>query len=153
MYVTTSHFGEIEISEEDILVFNQGIPGFEDIKSYVLIQVDEGIPFMYLQAIEDSAISFIVTNPFLFFPDYDFQLPEAAGDELGIHSVEQVEVWSIITLNEQMTQATANLLAPIIINKAGRLGKQVVLHDSGYQVRHQIPLADAEETNQSEGGK
>jgi flagellar assembly factor FliW len=151
MNISTLFFGELEVEEKDIITFIQGVPGFEDLTRYMWIQAEENIPFLYLQSLEKGELSFLVTNPFLFFKEYDFQLPEFAQDELLIEQPEDVEVWSIVTVNEDYTKATVNLLAPIIVNTKNQTAKQVILNDTEYKVKHELVLIDANETNQTEG--
>jgi flagellar assembly factor FliW len=151
MNISTLFFGELEVEEKDTITFIQGVPGFEDLTRYTRIQPERNIPFLYLQSLEKGELSFLVTNPFLFFKEYDFQLPELAQDELQIKQPEDVEVWSIVTVNEDYTKATVNLLAPIIVNSKNQTAKQVILNDTEYKVKHELVLIDANETNQTEG--
>jgi len=138
MKVTTSRFGEIEIEEEDIVAFPKGLPGFDSYTKYVIVSPEQDEPFAYLQSLQDKDLVFIITDPFLFYPEYDFELSESAVAELGIESPGNVLVRSIISIPNELDQATINLVAPIIINGETRLGKQVVLGKTPYQTRHPL---------------
>ncbi|GGD92232.1 flagellar assembly protein FliW [Paenibacillus nasutitermitis] len=135
MFIETLTWGTIEAAEEQLYHFPKGIPGFEDKKNFVLIDHEEG-PFVYLQSTCTRELAFLVADPFLFFPGYEFELPEGEMKELQVDS--QVVVRCILTLKEQMEQSTLNLLAPIVLNPEKRLGKQVVLHQTGYHTRHPL---------------
>lgn len=145
MQITTRDFGDIEIKESDIILFQEGIPGFEELTKYVMIKnADEELPFHWLQSIENPQLAFIIINPFLFKKDYDFTIPKSVVDKLEIKGYEDVEIYSIVSIPEDFNKMTANLLAPLIINPKKGLGKQLVLDGTQYHTRHLI----IEEINQ-----
>lgn len=133
MIIETLSWGELEVSEEQTYSFPKGIPGFEEETSFALIAM-EGTPFWYLQSMKEKGLSFLLGDPFPFFPSYEFELPEDETEELGVQS--DVIVRCIITLKEQTEKSTINLLAPIVFNPVNRKGKQVILHKSTYGPRH-----------------
>lgn len=45
---------------------------------------------------------------------------------------------AILTIEEPFEQSTANLMAPIVVNRRKMLAKQVILHDSSYQTKQPI---------------
>jgi len=139
MFIETLTWGTIEVAEEQLYHFPKGIPGFEDKQDFALVDPEDG-PFVYLQSTRSSELAFLVADPFLFYPGYEFELPEGEIKELQVES--QVVVRCILTLKEPMEKSTMNLLAPIVLNPEKRLGKQVVLHQTKYQTRH--PLWSAE---------
>ncbi|WP_027087238.1 flagellar assembly protein FliW [Cohnella panacarvi] len=138
MIIHTSRFGELDIQEQEVIRFEQGIPGFEDLRRFVLIEVPDHEPFSYLQCIDDSEVSFIVTDPFEFFADFECELPVPVVEDLKIVSAEQVLVRAIVSIHGELESATANLVAPVIINRAERTGKQVVLAKTSYATRHAL---------------
>lgn len=139
MLLQTRHFGEIEIEKSSILRFEAGIPGFEPLKEYVLIDNDEeNSPFKWLQCVNDPQIAFAIANPFGIIKDYNFELPDDAVRELGIEGTEEVAVFSIVVVPEDLTKISMNLKAPLIINSSNKKGAQVVLDTDKYTVRHYI---------------
>jgi flagellar assembly factor FliW len=138
MNITTLQFGELTIAEKEVFTFPQGIPGFEQFVSYIFIQPDMESPFIFLQCVDDRNVALLLTNPFEFFPDYDMELSDSVVTELGIESKEDVAVWSVVSVGEQLEEATLNLLAPIIVNVNTKLGKQVILHGSSYNAKHKL---------------
>ena len=89
--------------------------------------------------------------PFLFFKDYELSIPDSVQAELKIEKQEDVLVWSVVTVNDDFTKITLNLLAPIIWNVQEKLAKQIILHDSEYNVKHEIMLSEVGEATQVEG--
>ena len=138
IHLETPLFGRLEIREEEMIHFPAGIPGFEDARQFVVIKPDADIPFSYMQCVDIPNLSFIVTNPFLFYRDYEFELPEAVQQELQVADEKELVVWSIVTIKDRLRDATLNLLAPVIINARKRIGKQVVLHNAPYTTKHRL---------------
>jgi flagellar assembly factor FliW len=134
----TNRFGYLNISENDIYTFSKGIPGFEEQTSFIIVAPEQDDPFSFLQSVAAGDLAFVITDPFLFYPDYEFEIPESALSELNIQSKEQVMVRSIITIPDKLEAATINLVAPIVLNVDGRLGKQVVLGKSPYTTKHSL---------------
>jgi flagellar assembly factor FliW len=151
MIVNTLSFGELEIEAGDVYEFASGIPGFEENQRYIIVQPDPEAQFCYIQSVELSSLAFLVCNPFLFFEDYDFQLSEGIQQELKIENKEDVAVWSVVSIDRQNNQVTLNLLAPIIVNVRVKRGKQIILHDSNYQIKYKLSLPDSGKTRIAEG--
>ncbi|WP_248929416.1 flagellar assembly protein FliW [Paenibacillus hamazuiensis] len=134
----TSLFGEMEISDDKIIYFPSGIPGFEDMERFTIIEPDPSIPFSYLQSVQNGELQFILVDPFVCFSGYEIEIPEAVQEELQIQSFEELVIRSIVSVQDKLDKATANLLAPIVINVKKMIGKQVVLHDSVFTTRHNL---------------
>ncbi|WP_256721312.1 flagellar assembly protein FliW [Paenibacillus amylolyticus] len=147
IHIHTSMWGELEVKEEDLYQFPKGLPGFEEETEYALIPWED-TPFSYLQSVKEPGLSFLLVSPFMFVPDYSFELGEVDKEELGIE--EQVSVFSMVTIHSDTNKSTMNLLAPVVLNPVQRLGKQVVLHQSSYETRHLIWAED--EANSVKGG-
>lgn len=139
MKLSTKHSGDIEINENKIINFLDGLPGFDDQKRFIIIDnSDEKVPFKWLQSLDDANLAFIIINPFLFKNDYEFDIPEYIIEKLKIKEEKDVIVYSIVLIPEDITKMTANLLGPVIINTKEMLGKQIVLDDNRYKTKHFI---------------
>ncbi|QHW32594.1 flagellar assembly protein FliW [Paenibacillus rhizovicinus] len=138
MKFETRRFGEIVIKEDQTYHFERGIPGFEHDRQFMFVTTEELEPFAHMQSLEDGELAFIVTDPFVFFPNYEFNLPESVMNELQISSEEHVSIRVIVSINGELEQATANLIAPIIMNTNKRLGKQVILTAASYSTRQRL---------------
>ncbi|MFA7411154.1 MAG: flagellar assembly protein FliW [Tissierellaceae bacterium] len=146
MKVQTKEFGEIEIPEENIILFNEGIPGFEEEKRFaILINEDKDNPFHWLQSLDTPDLAFIITDPFKIYEDYDITLPQTAIEKLRIEREEDLIIYSIVVVPQDMTKMTTNLMGPLVINTRERLGKQVILDNSDYTTRHYIFKQDSPE--------
>jgi flagellar assembly factor FliW len=139
MQLETKHFGTIEIDEKDILNFTEGIPGFEEINKFVLLgKTEEESPFQWMQGIDNTDVAFIVIDPRVFKPDYFVDVYEKDIEELGIKDENKILIYCIVVVPEDISKITANLKAPILINVENNRGKQVVLENGNYQIKHYI---------------
>jgi flagellar assembly factor FliW len=136
MNIKTKYHGEIEINEESTLNFEQGIPGFADEKKFVLLPLQENDWFHILQSVSTPQLGFVVTDPFLFTKEFDFELDQGSVETLGFTDEKEVKVLTILTMKETLHESTANLQAPIVINLANNKAKQVILNDPNHQTKH-----------------
>ena len=120
-----------------------GLLGFEQIKNYVLVSNPGEEPFAWLRVEDNTALAFVVVDPFVIMPDYQPDIPAADVEFLGLKQVEDALLLAIVTV-KGTNQATVNLKGPLVINRHTRIGKQVILTNaSHYSVRHPLPVADA----------
>lgn len=139
MKIKTKYFGEMEINKEDVIRFPEGLPGFQEEKEFIIINsLDKDDPFQWMQSVKNSRLSFIVINPFLLVPDYDFKLSDSTVEKLKIQDEKDVAVYSIVVVPEDIKKMTINLAGPIVINAKERLGKQIVLDDDRYSTKYYI---------------
>ncbi|AUS85395.1 flagellar assembly protein FliW [Lysinibacillus sp. YS11] len=130
MKIATKFLGEVDIAEQDILTFEQGLLGLEEEKEFVLLPIDADLPLALLQSVLHMEIGFVVAYPFAFKKDYSFDISEEDREQLQIEKEEDVLPYSIVTMKETFQDSTINLLAPVILNMAKKRGKQIVLQDN-----------------------
>lgn len=135
MIIETLSWGKLEVDEEQVYHFPKGLPGFDEETDFALIAMNE-TPFWYLQSTKSKGLSFLLGDPFIFYPYYEFELPDEEAEELGIDS--EIIVRCVITLKEQVEHSTINLLAPIVLNPIVRFAKQIVLHRAPYHTKHSL---------------
>lgn len=130
MKIETKFLGEMNIEENEVILFPNGIPGFEKIKKFVILPLEKESPFAILQSIEHIEVGFVIALPFLFNKDYEFYLSDEDKEELKIIDPEDLITYSIVTLKEPFDKSTINLQAPVVINHKLKTAKQIVLPDS-----------------------
>lgn len=138
MQLETLRFGLLEIEDNKVIKFPQGLPGFEQHHAFVLLHPDPELPISYLQSVDDGYISFVVMDPFLVLPSYEFELSDAVKQELELTGPEEVSILAIVTIKDEIRNATINLKAPLVINTQLRIAKQVILHDYPYVTKHPL---------------
>jgi flagellar assembly factor FliW len=138
MLINTVNFGELEVPENTIITFKEGLPGFPQIHRFAVLEKDELKPFQYLQALDEPPIALFIINPFIVDPTYEFRLTQSDMEDVNSKNSAELAVYAVATIPDDPTQATVNLMAPIVVNDRDRCGKQVILHDSKYSVRHPL---------------
>lgn len=119
------------------VTFNKGIPGFEELKGFIIKDLEGNAKFKILEA-EESEVSFVTTNPFDIYSEYEIDLSDEIIKELMIEKPEDVLVLSIITLGKTLESSTMNLKAPIVINIKNNLGRQYILQNESYETKHPL---------------
>ncbi|WP_342576263.1 flagellar assembly protein FliW [Paenibacillus sp. FSL M8-0142] len=138
MIVNTKRFGPIHITEEQVITFIGPVLGFNGLDKYVIIQSeDKQHPFEFLQSIEDENLTFIVTDPFIFFKEYEFQLDPHWIEVLGVQSEEEVQVMAIVTARSA-EDITCNLKAPIVLNRDRNIAAQIILDHGNYTTKQPL---------------
>lgn len=138
MEIKTKYHGEVHINGNEVINFVKGIPGFPNEENFTILSLEEDGVFSILQSVVTPELAFVIVNPFHYFTDYDFQLEDQVVEALNIKSPEEVQVFTILTVQEPFEKTTANLQAPLIINNKNHMGKQVVLNNEKYTTRHKI---------------
>lgn len=137
--VDTMRFGTIEVEEEKIVQFAQGIPAFEDEHAFVVIPYDEESPYFFLQSLQTPDLAFLMTVPYLFFKDYEFEIDDETQEKLALKNPDDVLVYVLLTIpHGSIKDMTANLMAPVIINAKTMQAKQLVLEKSKYTTKHRL---------------
>jgi flagellar assembly factor FliW len=147
MLIHTINFGDLEIPEDKVITFKEGLPGFPQIHRFAALELEELKPFQYLQSLDDPPIALFVINPFLVDPSYEFRLADSDMEDLKSKNSAELAVYSVATIPEDPSEATLNLMAPVVINEKDRCGKQVILIDSQYSVHH--PLLNSMNQNEA----
>lgn len=120
----TSRFGALEVAEDRIISFPDGLLGFPDIKRYILMDYKD-TPLKWLQAVDDPDLAFIVTEPAVLFPDYKVRLDPATKQYLRIENEEDLAVLMIIRVEGE--NVIANLQGPLFMNASSMVGAQIVV--------------------------
>ena len=139
MKVETTRFGTVEVREEDIIAFPEGLLGFAAIKRYTLLPNPTGGPLMWLQAIDDPKLAFIVCQPQLFKPDYRVQLKPQELASIELDELADGIVYTVMVVPAgNPKEMTANLQGPLVINAKQKVGKQFVLTNVDYGTKFKV---------------
>ena len=138
MQISTARFGTVEVEGSKVLSFADGLPGLEEYKLFVILQVGESYPVVWMQSVDDPDICLPVIDSFLAVPEYAFNIDDEDANELGLTKTEDLHVLSVLVIPENLEGMTINLAAPIIINMDSGKAKQVLLGGAEYGVRHPV---------------
>lgn len=138
MKLNTRLYGTREYDETDIINFKQGLPGFRDLKKFIIFSIDENNVFSMLHSIENPEIGLIVISPFKAMKEYEFNLEEYFIKKLEVQSEEDIIVLTTVCMESKTKKLTTNLKAPIIINIKQKIGEQLILDNVKYSIKYPL---------------
>ena len=146
MEIQSTRFGCLGVDDDRIMTFPNGLLGFPNQVRYALIQTNRENYFIWLQAVDDPNLAFVVTDPSIFFKDYEVPFREEMQKDLQLTDMADLQVFVIC--NKVGDWLTGNLLGPILVNARNRLAQQVVLTEKKWMTRQpllrlqsEVPLA------------
>ena len=149
MHVQTTRFGPIDVDDDELVTFDDGLPGFPGARRMALIGAG-GLPgaaatdghhsLFWLQDADDPELAFLTIVPWTAYPDYDIEIDESS---LGGAADDDVSILTIVTVRREDggVRLTTNLLAPVAIDVRRRIGHQLILNDPRWSIT--TPLVDA----------
>lgn len=138
MRIETSHWGVLEIPDDQLIHMPEGLLGFEELRRFALVDIEESRPFAWLLAIDDPEISFAVADPGHFHAGtFPLHLTAADEDQLDLNEDDPLAVL-VVAAVDAGGQVTGNLKGPIVLNTRNRLAKQLVTYGSSLSVRQPI---------------
>ena len=138
MKYETTRFGKIEVKNDDIIVFPEGILGFPESTDFVFIDDEKSAPFRMLQSLDNPRLAFVLIDPLFARPDYQFDVTWENLGMIRAESTDDLVVYSIVTMARNVDDVTLNLQGPIIINPKERIGCQFVLMDNEHSTRERL---------------
>jgi flagellar assembly factor FliW len=127
------------VSPVPTIALSEPLPGFAGYRDYVLVAAEPSGLLYWLQSVAPDGPRFLAVPASAYFPDYVPVLPAAACDELGLADVADARLFCLVTVPEgDVTAATANLRAPVVVNPATRAARQVVLADGSHPIRRSL---------------
>jgi flagellar assembly factor FliW len=111
------------------------MPGFPDHTRFYLVAIDDSGLVYSLTSADDPELRFLVIPPPAFFPDYTPEIPDEALAMLGVDEAERLLLLLVVTAGQSLPETTANLMAPIVVDRESRRAIQTVLAGSGFSVR------------------
>ena len=139
MVVNTSRFGPVQIAQEDIVRFPEGLLGFNDLESFVLLDDPNDEIFAWLQSCDEPSIAFPVLEPELFEEGFSLKLSKADLQSLDETEAQKLRSFCIITIPEDPAKMTANLKAPIVVNVNKRIARQLLVF-----LNWDVPISERE---------
>lgn len=141
MVAKTKLFGEIDINDEKVILFEQGLIGFENLKKFaILFDTDHADRrnISWLQSLEEPTLAFPIIDPFLIREDYNPEIEDSGLATLGDLKEEDLNVLVTLSVPKDIKQMSCNLKAPIIINVETRKGAQLIAENNDYPIKYYI---------------
>lgn len=126
------------LDENEMIHFPEGILGFADLRKFIVLDDPNDDIFAWLQSCEVPEIAFPILEPEIFADAFKVVLTKGDLESLRLSEVNQARFFSIITIPEDPTQMTANMKAPVVINRKEKIARQCVLQDNNLAIREPI---------------
>jgi flagellar assembly factor FliW len=156
--VETKYFGTLLCAEGSVFDFPQGLPAFEEEKTFVLIEAPEGAPLVFLQSLARASLCFVALP--ILVVDQNYRLAVAPEDleNLGLDTERQPELGSEVTVLALVSlhgelSPTANLMAPVVLHVKSRRGMQAIRRDSRYSHAYPVEAQPAPKDPASSNGQ
>lgn len=141
MYIETARFGNFDLKDSKVISFPDGLPGFEALREFIILEIPETRPLYWLQSTENKFISLPVIIPFELLDDYFLEIRENELKGLQVDNKNDLLVLNVVVIPEDTTKMTANLAAPIVINLKLGIGRQIVIDAADLPIRYPIYAA------------
>lgn len=141
MKIDTRIFGEIEISDDKIITFENGIIGFPDLKHFTLLHDEEkgtGVGIRFLQSLEEPTFAMPVMDPLLVEPSYDPEVNDELLASAGNLTPDNILVLVTVTVPSDLTKMSVNLQGPLVINVDEHKACQIIIDGGQYPVKFPI---------------
>ncbi len=133
--IQTTRFGSVRIHADDILRFPEGLPGLENCRDWVLLADATGDGFAWMQSVQRGEVALAVASPRRYVPGYQARVSRRELETLQLDDPKAAQV--LVVMNRRRPTHTLNLKAPLVINVARRLGRQVIT-DGPYPLRYEV---------------
>lgn len=143
MNIESQRFGTLDINDEEILSFPQGVIGFSSEQRFALVPHHGSGYIAWLQSVSTPELAFPVVSAHAFGDKYPDVPVSAAANEAGIEGDDETLAVMVVLCALSGQPATVNLLAPIVVNAQTRKGAQVILEGTRYSTREFFALPEA----------
>lgn len=139
----TKYFGTVCCEPGDLFQFPFGLPAFEEEKSFVPIDLPGKEPLLFLQSASRPDLCFLCFPVLVVDAAYQLSVPAEDLELLDLSTARQprigseVLVLALLSLKENQA-ASANLMAPVVINLKNRRAVQAIRGDAAYSPEHPI---------------
>ncbi len=127
--LVTKQFGELEFDESIVYHFPNGIPGFEELHNFIIIDDKDTEPLRWLLSTDDPNVGLALLEASLVAPEIYRELSAEDGSSTA---------FAVVVLRRDPEPITANLKAPIVLNHASKSGRQIVLNSDRYSTEYKI---------------
>ncbi len=148
MELNTRQFGPVPIDETKIITFPKGLPGFPDMKKFIILDHENISPFLSFQSVDDEMLAFIIMDPFFFKADYDVDVDSCVVEmNWALEDKEDMFLYVIINATDpEPKKMTANLMGPLLINIKLKEGVKMIVGDKWYSRNKMIFEENKKET-------
>ncbi len=136
--IETTRFGTLKVDSKDIIKFKEGILGFDNLKKFFIVDPGDQTMILWMQSTEDKSVAFPIIEPQIFSPGHIVELLPSELASLSLESASNATSYAILTIPKNVTEMSANLKAPIVINNQTREARQIVLQNNKLEMRYEM---------------
>lgn len=136
MIVDTDRFGSFDIKDGKVIEFPWGLPGFEDLKKFIILEASDTKPIYWLQSTENKYIALPVIVSFELLNDYNIYIKENELEGLYVESKNDLLILNVVVIPQDIRDMTINLAAPVVINVKHGIGKQIIIDAKELPIRY-----------------
>ena len=150
MKIQTRAFGEVDIEDDKIITFTDGIIGYPELTKFALIYDKEkgSSSIQWLQSVDEPGFALPVMNPLIVCPDYNPVVEDTILKPVGNLDENDMLVLVTVTIPKDIKEISVNLRGPIVINANECRAWQVILDDEEYKIK--FPIYDILEKNKND---
>lgn len=127
MIIDTERFGSFDTADSKIIEFPWGMPGFEELHKFIIVEVSNTWPVYWLQSTENKHIALPVIVSFEILEDYNIYIKENELEGLYVESKNDLLLLNVVVIPQEIKDMTINLAAPVVINVKQGIGKQIII--------------------------
>jgi len=127
MLIDTDRFGRFDTKDSKVIVFPSGVPGFEELHQFIILEIAQTKPIYWLQSTENKFVALPVILSFEILDGYYIDIRDAEMENMHVESQNDLLVMNVVVIPENIQDMTVNLAAPIIINAKRGIGKQIIV--------------------------
>lgn len=148
LVLTGTRFGDLQVPEEQVFTFDEGLIGLPLLKRFCLIAAKEDSPFRWMQSLDEPSMAFLIADPNRYLEDYAPVMSDEQAAGLGLEIETPTLVYTTACIPPGRPEAmTLNLAGPLIFNLENRRAAQLVIEDEAYPTKFsafaQAPLQQA----------
>ena len=121
----SARFGRFDIDDGAALRFPDGVAGLAHLEWFAILKRRADSVFLWLQSLDDPDVALPIVLPWAFHWDYEIELPDADLRSLGVSSADQLSIYCLVDVGDEMRSATVDLAAPLVINDETHVARQL----------------------------
>ena len=134
-----TRFGRIEYEETEVMTFEEGLIGFPRYTRFLIVAANPVSPFRWLQSVEEGCLAFLVVDPTPYVKDYGPVMVGQTAAKMQITKKTPTLLLTTASIPKGRPKGmTVNLAGPIVINMLTRKGRQFVIDDPAYTIKHRV---------------
>lgn len=137
---STSRFGTVSVDHDKVINFVKGIPGFDGLRRFIIIDHDKEGVFRWLQSVDNPAVAFLLTDPNLFKSGYSVPLKKCDAEALGARNPSALVTYVMVCASHEKARISINLKGPVVFNSENMRAMQCIIDRDDYQSHFAVSL-------------